>query len=86
MLAVPTVSNSRKSPPTPRAPLQLENSVSRPMERIAMDILGPLSVTERRNCYILVVGDYFTRWKEAFPMKGMKAQTMACILVNEFIC
>ncbi|KAL5469070.1 hypothetical protein EMCRGX_G030262 [Ephydatia muelleri] len=68
------------------APLQLEDSVSRPLERIAMDIVGPLPVTERGNRYILVVGDYFTRWKEAYPMKDMEAQTVACILVNEFIC
>eukprot|EP00731_Ephydatia_muelleri_P017386 Em0010g484a len=68
-----------------RAPLQLEDSVSRPLERIAMDIVGPLPVTERGNRYILV-GDYFTRWKEAYPMKDMEAQTVACILVNEFIC
>ena len=60
--------------------------MSRPLERIAMDILGPLPVTERGNRYILVVGDYFTRWKEAFPMKDMEAQKVACILVNEFIC
>ena len=78
--------SSRKSPLPPRAPLQLEDSVSRPLERIAMDIVGPLPVTERGNRYILVVGDYFTRWKEAYPMKDMEAQTVACILVNEFIC
>ena len=60
--------------------------MSRPLERIAMDIVGPLPVTERGNRYILVVGDYFTRWKEAYPMKDMEAQTVACILVNEFIC
>ena len=70
----------------PGHPLQLEDSVSRPLERIAMDIVGPLPVTERGNRYILVVGDYFTRWKEAYPMKDMEAQTVACILVNEFIC
>ncbi|KAL5515018.1 hypothetical protein EMCRGX_G000127 [Ephydatia muelleri] len=78
--------SSRKSPLPPRAPLQLEDSVSRPLERIAMDIVGPLPVTERGNRYILVVGDYFTRWKEEYPMKDMEAQTVACILVNEFIC
>eukprot|EP00731_Ephydatia_muelleri_P004049 Em0002g225a len=78
--------SSRKSPLPTRAPLQLEDSVSRPLERIAMDIVGPLPVTERGNRYILVVGDYFTRWKEAYPMKDMEAQTVACILVNEFIC
>eukprot|EP00731_Ephydatia_muelleri_P012426 Em0006g1320a len=68
-----------------KAPLQLEYSVLRPFERIAMDISGPLPVTERGNCYTLVVGDYFTRWKEAFQ-KDMDVQTVARILADEFIC
>ena len=57
----------------------------RPLERIAMNISGPLPVTERGNCYILVVGDYFTRWKEAFQM-DVDVQTVARILADEFIC
>ena len=56
--------SARKSPPTPRAPLLLEDSVSRPLERIAMDILGKGKS---------LIGDYFTRWKEVFPMKDMDA-------------
>ena len=58
------------------------------MERIAMDIdiLGPLPTTARNNKYILVVGDYFSKWKEAYPMPNMEATTIANLLVNEFIC
>ncbi|KAL5471615.1 hypothetical protein EMCRGX_G029750 [Ephydatia muelleri] len=33
---------SRKTPLVVRAPLQLDNSVSRPLQRVAMDIVGPL--------------------------------------------
>ena len=51
-----------------------------------MDILGPLPLTENGNKYILVIGDYFTKWKEAYPMKNMEATTVARILVHEFIC
>ena len=65
--------------------MQLELA-SRPLERIAMDILGPLPLTENGNKYILVVGDYFTKWKEAYPMKNMEATTVARLLVHEFIC
>ena len=50
-----------------------------------MDILGPLPETERGNKYILVIGDYFTKWKEAYPMRNMEATTVANILVREFI-
>ena len=37
--------------------------------------------------YILVVGDYFTKWKEAFAIPYQEAKTMALImeLVNEAI-
>ena len=76
---------SRKTPLVVRAPLQLDNSVSRPLQRVAMDILGPLPETARGNRYILVIGDYFTRWKEAYPMKDMNALTVAQIFVHEFI-
>ncbi|KAJ8881171.1 hypothetical protein PR048_017644 [Dryococelus australis] len=33
-------------------------------ERMAVDILGLLPVTKRRNQYLLVVQDYFTKWSE----------------------
>ena len=41
-----------------------------------------LPETERGNKYI---GDYFTKWKEAYPMRNMEATTVANILVQEFI-
>lgn len=77
--------NPRKSPASARAPLQLME-VTRPFQHVGMDILGPLPETERGNRYILVIGDYFTKWKEAFPMKDMEALTIARLLVNEVIC
>ena len=55
------------------------------MQRVAMDILGPLPETDRLNKYVLVVGDYFTKWTEAFPLPDMEAVTVARRLV-EFIC
>ena len=60
--------------------------VDRPLERVAMDILGPLPETPRGNKYILVVGDYFTKWKEAYPLKNMEASSVARVFVNDFVC
>ena len=78
--------SSRKTPvPKPCAPLQLQPA-EHPMQRVAMDILGPLPETARGNKYILVIGDYFTKWKEAHGMPNMEAITVARIFVNEFIC
>ena len=48
-----------------RAPL-VSSCLGYPFERIAIDIMAPLPVTVSGNKYILVVGDYFTKWKEAY--------------------
>ena len=39
------------------------------MERIALDVLGPLQETPRGNKVILVIGDFFTEWIEAYALK-----------------
>ncbi|MEW8548469.1 MAG: reverse transcriptase domain-containing protein, partial [Candidatus Thiodiazotropha sp.] len=75
-----------KAPPyTVRAPLQ-QDVPAFPWERIAMDVVGPLPVTEAGNKYILVISDYFTKWPEAFALKDHKAETIARVLVDEVIC
>lgn len=58
--------------------------VGEPMERIAVDILGPLPTSEKGNRFIIVVADYFTQWVEAYPVPNHKAQTVAEALVNNF--
>lgn len=56
------------------------------MERITLDLLGPLPITQLGNEYILVVSNYFTRWVEAYPLPNQKVTTVAKVLVNEWIC
>ena len=56
--------------------MQLEFA-THPLQRIVMDILGPLPLTACGNKYILVVGDYFTKWKEAYPIKNIEATIVA---------
>ncbi len=36
-------------------------NVGAPMERIALDVMGPLPLSERGNKYLLIVADYFTK-------------------------
>lgn len=50
-----------------------------PMERIAIDIMGPLPETEKGNRYILVIADYFTKWTEAVPLCDQEAATVASV-------
>ena len=39
-----------------------------PMERLAMDVAGPYPVTSAGNQYCLMVGCYFSKWLECFPI------------------
>ena len=76
----------KKNPPRKRrAPLQ-QYRVGAPMERIAIDVLGPLTETNDGNVFILVVGDYFTQWMESYPIKDQQAETVAEVLVSQFVC
>jgi hypothetical protein len=72
---------SRKNPHTyGKAPL-VQFDVSYPMEMMAMDVLGPLPVTDRGMKYILVVMDYFSKWPEVFALEDQQADTIVkCLL------
>ncbi|XP_051816115.1 uncharacterized protein LOC127537562 [Acanthochromis polyacanthus] len=49
------------------APLQ-QQAVGEPMERVAVDIMGPFPVTVRGNKYVLCAMDYFTKLPEAYAL------------------
>ena len=56
------------------------------MERVAVDIAGPLPLTTSGNRYICVVMDYFTKWPEAFAIPNQEAKTVARVLVEQVFC
>ena len=60
-------------------------NVGAPMERIAIDVMGPLPPTDRDNKYILVISDYFAKWTESYPMPNQEAETVPNVVVREFI-
>ena len=67
-----------------RAPLK-QYPVGVPFERIGIDILGPLPETFHGNKYIVVIGDYFSKWIEAFATPDQEAETVANVLVDGFV-
>jgi hypothetical protein len=78
---------ARKKSPSAKARAALQNSlVGAPLERVAVDIFGPLPRSRLGNRYILVVTDYFTKWAEAYPLRNQEAETVARVLVEQFIC
>lgn len=77
--------NKAKRPkPKPHAALN-SYMAGHPLDRIAMDILGPLPKTRQGNRDILVIGDHFTRWMEAYPIGDQTSNTIAEKLVRDFI-
>src|SRR6266542_5052627 len=55
-------------------------------ERWGIDIVGPLPKTRKRNRYIVVAIDYFSRWSEARLLKVANAETVATFIYEEIIC
>ena len=75
---------SRKRRRGQREPLH-QYIVGVPMERLAMDVAGPYPVTSAGNQYCLMVGCYFSKWLECFPIPDQKATTVARKLVFEIV-
>ena len=60
-------------------------AVSEPLQRVAIDLLGPLDETERGNKYILVVCDNLSKWVEGYRLNDMTATTCAGVFTREFV-
>ena len=61
-----------------------EFRVGAPMDRVCVDVCGPFPMSYKENKYILVVGDCFTRWIEAYAMPDQTAKTIAEQLATRF--
>ena len=57
-----------------------------PLQIVAIDLMGPLPQTEDGNSYVLVAGDYFTRWIDVYALPNQDATTVAQKLVDELFC
>ena len=71
--------------PKHKAPLQKMDLASRPFEKIAVDIIGPMAVTSKRqNKYALTMIDFASRWIEAIPLKEITAESICHALLSIF--
>lgn len=50
---------------------------------LGIDFIGPLPVSKKRNSYLLVIVDYFTKWVEVFPLRDSKTQKVVRVLKEE---
>nr|CAI5826123.1 unnamed protein product [Callosobruchus analis] len=66
--------------------MEISTTSSQPIEKIFLDIVGPLPLTEDGNIYILTLQDDLTKYSQAFAIPNHEAITIAKKLVENFIC
>ncbi len=57
-----------------------------PMQRVYIDLVGPLSPSPQNNRYLLTIEDSYSRWVAAYPIHNKEATTVARMLVDKYIC
>ncbi|XP_059140094.1 uncharacterized protein LOC131928170 [Physella acuta] len=67
-----------------KAPLGRSQVVGQPFAKLAIDIVGPLMLTKKRNGFILKAIDLCTRWPEAVPLRSITASEVQIALVLIF--
>ena len=67
-----------------KLPLEKIEMVTKPFEKVAIDIIGPLSETHKNNNNILTLVDFSARWHEAMLLKMTKTENVAEALFDMF--
>ncbi len=61
-------------------------AVSRPFQRIGMDLITSFPTSVCGNKYLLIFMDYLTKWPEVVTLPNKKAYTVVCAFVEHIIC
>ncbi|GBB87242.1 hypothetical protein RclHR1_01370001 [Rhizophagus clarus] len=79
-------SYQRRGKPDKKNELFLIKVKREPFYQIGIDFIVLLPVTERKNRYIIVAIDYFTKWPEAKATEKNNAEIVAEFIYEEIIC
>ena len=66
--------------------MEITTTSNHPFERIALDIVGPLPLTESGNQYILTIQDDLTKFFQAYALPNHEAETVAQIFTSKYLC
>ena len=61
------------------------DSTGYPGEKICIDFVGPLTLSENGNRYLFTILDTFTKWFTAYPCQDQKSNTAIDLLVHRYI-
>jgi len=70
----------------PKVPIMKYTDTSRPLDRVHVDLTGPLPTTKQGHRYIMVIKDYLTKFVWLIPLKTKTAMEVAQAFVGEFVC
>lgn len=77
---------NKSSNHTVKQPMVITTTARTAMEKIFMDIVGPISTSYRGNSYILTIQDDLTKYSLAIPIPQHDAKTIAKEFVEKFVC
>ena len=69
-----------------KEPMKITDTPRKAFDKIQIDIVGPLPITELGNKYILTVQDCLTKYSDAIPLKNTDSVTVAVALAEKVIC
>ncbi|KAL4082887.1 hypothetical protein QTP88_029541 [Uroleucon formosanum] len=69
-----------------RQPLVITTTSSKAFERVALDIVGPLTKSMNGYTHILTLQDDLTKFSAVYPLKATDATTIAKTFVEKFVC
>ena len=69
-----------------KEPMKITDTPRKAFDKIQIDIVGPLPITENGNRYILTVQDCLTKYSDAIPLKTIDSVTIAVALAENVIC
>jgi hypothetical protein len=70
----------------PTVPIMKYDDTARPLDRVHVDLTGPLPTTKGNHKYIMVIKDYLTKYVWLIPLKSKGSVEVAEAFVGEFIC
>lgn len=68
-----------------KEPMSITTTATSAMEKVFIDVVGPLDKDESNNSYILTIQCELSKYVEAYPMKSKSLLEVATNFVNNFI-